>query len=122
MRIEISDEAFVEFERKQVGIGEIAIVVALLFRAHRTRLAARRIEQPRLLIDGAAVLDDPNLTARLDIDRLAEEVDGIEVFDVAARAKGRPGPGNRDVDFSAQIALLHGAGARADVAQDGAQL
>src|ERR1700722_20977230 len=107
MRIEISDEAFVEFERQQVGIGEIAIVVRLLFRAHRTRLAARRIEQPRLLIDGPAVLDDPNLTARLDIDRLADEADGIDVFDFAARAKRRAGPANRDVDISAQIALLH---------------
>ena len=45
------DESLVELERQEVGIGEIAIVVRLFLGAHRARLAARGIEQPRLLLD-----------------------------------------------------------------------
>ena len=54
-----------ELERQQVGIREVAIVVRLLLGAHRARLARHWIEQPRLLLDRAAVLEDLDLAARL---------------------------------------------------------
>src|SRR5271170_3484022 len=93
-----------------------------LLGAHRARLAARRIEQPRLLVDLAAVLDDRDLAARLDLDRLADEADGVDVLDFAPGAERVSGAAHGDIDVGAQIALLHVAVARADVAQNGAQL
>ena len=80
------------------------------------------IEQARLLIDRAAVLDDADLPARLGLDGLADEADGIDVLDLAARAERLARAAHRDVDVGAQVALLHVAVAGAEVAQDGAQL
>ena len=77
----------VEFERQQVGVGEIAIVVGLFLRAHRPGLAPARIEQARLLQDLAAVLEDLDLPSRLVLDRLLDVAVGIDVLDLAARAQ-----------------------------------
>src|SRR5271170_7294934 len=93
-----------------------------LLRAHRACLAARRIEQPRLLVDLAAVLDDRDLAPRLGLDCLADEADGIDVLDLATRAERFSRAAYQDINVGAQIALLHVAVARADVAQDSAQL
>ena len=93
----------------------------LLLGAHRARLAARRIEEPRLLLHFAAVLDERNLSARLGLDRLSNEADGVDVLDLASRAERSPGAAHRDIDVSAQIALLHVPVAGADIAQEGAQ-
>ena len=117
-----SDEGVVELERQQIGIGEIAIVVRLFLRAHRTRLAACGIEEARLLLDLAAILDDGDLTARFRLDRLADEADRVDVLDLAARVERRARPPHRNIDVGAQVALLHVAVARADIAQDRAQL
>ncbi len=58
-----------EDERQEVRVGEIAIVVRLLLRAHGSRFAVAGIEQPRFLADRAARLDDVDLTARFVLDR-----------------------------------------------------
>ena len=94
----------------------------LLLGAHRSRLAPVRIEQPRLLLDRAAVFDHADLPPGLVLDRLADEADGIEVLDLAARAERRAGLAHRDVHVRPQMALLHVAVAGAEVAQDRAQL
>ena len=87
MRLQRVDVSVVEFERQQIGIGEIAVVVRLFLGAHRARLAFAGIEQPRLLVDGAAVLDDLDLPARFVLDRLADEADRVHVLDFAARIR-----------------------------------
>ena len=51
----------VEFERQQVGVGKIAVVVRVLLRAHRPGHAAAAVEQPGLLLDRAALLDQLDL-------------------------------------------------------------
>ena len=94
----------------------------LFLRAHGARLALAGVEQARLLVDLAAVLEDVDLAARLDLDRLLDEADGVDVLDLAARAELVAGLAHRDVDVGAQVALLHVAVAGAEVAQDGAQL
>ena len=63
-----------------------------------------------------------DLPARLVLDRLPDEADGVDVLDLAARAERLAGPAHRDVDVGAQAALLHVAVAGAEIAQDGAQL
>ena len=116
------DERLVELERQQVGVGEIAVVVRLLLGAHRARLAALRIEQAGLLLDGAARLEQLDLAARLVLDRAADEAHRVQVLDLAARAERVARAAHRDVGVAAQVALLHVAIARAEVAQDRAQL
>src|SRR6185503_14275949 len=91
-------------------------------RAHRARLAAARVEQARLLLDRAALLDDLDLAPRLVLDRLTDEPDRVDVLDLAARAERLAGTAHRDVDVGAQRALLHVAVAGAEIAQDRAQL
>src|SRR5205814_5963820 len=86
--------------------------------AHRPRLGSGWIEQPRLLLDPATVLDDGDLAARLVLDRLTDEVYRIEVLDLAARAEGVARPAYRHVDVGAQAALLHVAVAGAEIAQN----
>ena len=68
-----------EFQWQQIGIREVAVIMRLLLVAHRARLAAARIEQPRLLHDGAAILKKLDLTARLDVDGLPDKTYGIDV-------------------------------------------
>ncbi len=122
MRLQLSDEGVVEFERQQVRIGEVAVVMRLFLGAHRARLALAGIVEAGLLVDRAAILEDADLAARLDIDGLADEADRVDVLDLAARAEGLARAAHRDVDVGAQIALLHVAVAGAEIAQDGAQL
>ena len=81
------DERLFQLQRQQVGIGEIAVVVRLLLGAHRARHALGRVEQPRLLLDLAAVLEDVDLAARLGLDGLADEADRVDVLDLAAGAE-----------------------------------
>ena len=76
-----------QFERQEVRIGEIAIIVRLFLGAHRPRLAGLGVEQARLLVDRAALLDDLDLAARLVFDGLADEADRVDVLDLAARAE-----------------------------------
>ncbi len=94
----------------------------LFLRAHRARLALVGIVEPRLLVDGAALLEDFDLAPRLVLDRLADEGDRVHVLDLAAGAERRAGLAHGDVDVGAQRPLLHVAVAGAEIAQDRAQL
>ena len=111
-----------ELERQEVGVGKIAVVVRLFLRAHRPRLAGLGIEQPRLLLDRAAVFHNVDLPSCLMLDGLADKADRIDVLDLAARAERRSRLSHRDVDVGAQDPLLHVAVAGAEIAHDGAQL
>ena len=122
MRLQIGDEGIVEFERQQVRIGEIAVVVRLFLGTQRPRLALAGIVEAGLLVDRAPILENADLAAGLDLDRLTDEADRVDVLDLAAGAEGRSRLAHGDVDVGAQIAFLHVAVARADIAQDGAQL
>ena len=95
-------------ERRQVGLGEIAIVVRLLLRAHRARLALLVVEQPRLLRDLAARLDHRHLAADLVLDRLAHEAERVDVLQLHAGAQLlRALLSHRHVGVAAERALLH---------------
>ena len=94
----------------------------LLLVAHRAGLALAGVEQPRLLLDPAAVLENCDLPARFIFDRLADEADRIHVLDFAARAERLPRTPHRYVHVGAQAALFHVAVAGAKIAQDRAQL
>ena len=74
------------------------------------------------LVNLAAILDDADLAARLSLDGLADEANGIDVLDFAARAERLARPAHGHVHVGAQVALLHVAVARAEIAQDRTQL
>src|SRR5215212_2233322 len=119
---EVVDVVLAELQGQQVGVGEVAVVVRLLLGAHRARLALARIEQPRLLVDPAAVFQNADLPARFVFDRLADEADRVDVLDLAARAERLAGAADGHVHVGAKAALLHVAVASAEVAQNRAQL
>ena len=119
---QLLDEGVVELERQQVRIGEVAIVVRLFLGPHRAGLAQLRVEQPRLLVDRAAILQNVDLAARLVFDRLAGKAHRIDVLDLAARAELAARLAHRDVDVGPHRTLLHIAVAGAEIAQDRAQL
>ena len=119
--LQLIDIGLRELERQQVRIREIAIVVRLFLGAHRARLALVRVEQPRFLVDRAAILDDLDLAPRLVLDRLADEIDRVHVLDFAAGAERPARLAHGNVHIGAQRALLHVAVAGAEIAQDRTQ-
>src|SRR5690606_25594445 len=121
-RLDLVDPGLIQLQRQEIGIREIAIVVRLLLAPHRAGFAAGCVEQARLLIDRAAVLEDLDLPARLVLDRLADEPDRVHVLDLAARAERLPGPTHREVHVAAQRTLIHIAVAGAEITEDRAQL
>jgi hypothetical protein len=76
-----------EFERQQVGIGEVAVIVRLFLRAHGARLVLVGVVQAGFLIDLAAVLKDIDLAAGFVFGRHLDEAERVDVLDLAARAE-----------------------------------
>ena len=64
------DPVVVDDQRRQVRIREVAVVLRVFLAAHRARLVAVGVVQARLLHDRAAVLDQLDLAAHLEVDRL----------------------------------------------------
>ena len=98
------DPLVVDDERRQVRIGKIAVVLRVFLAAHRARLATVGIVEARLLHDGAAVLDQLDLAAHLEVDRLLHEAEAVEVLDLAARAE-LVAPGRRTDTLASQRKL-----------------
>jgi hypothetical protein len=100
-----------DHQRGQVRIREVAVVVRFFLAAHGTRLApaavAVRIEQGRRLLHRAAVLDQVDLPLDLAVDRLLQELEAVQVLDLAARAVRRTRLAHRHVGVAAEAAFLH---------------
>src|SRR5262245_6831517 len=121
--LQARDVVLGQLERQEVGVGEVTVVVRLLLGAHGARGALGGVEEPRLLLDHATVLDDVDLASGFGLDRLANEADGIDVLDLATGSEPLfAGPPHRYIHVGAQVALLHVAVAGAEIAQDRAQL
>ena len=58
------DRSGVDHQRGQIGIGEITIIVGILFGAHRSRLIAVGVVQARFLHHAATVFEQLDLAAR----------------------------------------------------------
>ncbi len=90
--------------------------------AHGPCFALDRVEQPRFLIDGTAILEDRDLAARFIFNRLANETDRVHVLDFTARAEFATGATNRNVHVGAHGAFVHIAVAGAEITDNRAQL
>ena len=92
----------------EVGLREVAVVVGLLLRAPRGQRARRSVEVVCLLLDLAARLPDADLALDLGVDPARDEVEGVHVLDLRARAQlVGAGRSNRHVGVDAERPLLH---------------
>ena len=106
-------------DRQQIGIREVAIVVRFFLAAHRPRLFAVGVEEPRLLHDFAAAFDELDLPRGFDLDRFLDEPERVQVLELRARAELRlAAPAHRNVRVATERAFLHVAVADLEVADE----
>src|SRR5262249_11976372 len=116
------DPLFADFERRQVGFREVAVIGRVLFRTHRVGLAFLLVPQPRFLRDLSAGLQNRDLAVDLVFNGLLQEPQGVDVFDLRPDAELRLASAtHRDVRVAAQIAFFHVAVAYVYVLQRAAQ-
>ena len=75
--------------RRQIGLGEVPVVVRFLLAAHADRARAGLIPEPRLLHDPAARLDQRDLPFDLVLERLPHVAEGVQVLHLGLRSKAR---------------------------------
>src|SRR5207245_2641648 len=68
-------------QRREIRLGEVAVVVRLLLAAHRAGHVLLVVEQPRLLSHLAAALDQLHLARDLVVDCLSDEAKGVDVLE-----------------------------------------
>src|SRR5262249_5209777 len=120
--LQFIDIGLVKFKWQQIRIRKVPVIVCLFLRTHRPRLTPQRIEQARILLYLAALLDDLDLPTSLMLDCLANKADRIDILDFATRPKRLSRSAHRDIDVGAQVSFFHIAVAGAEVAQDRPQL
>src|SRR5205814_2242350 len=108
LRLLLGDELLRERERRQVGVREVAVVVALLFAALRAHAVRLRVIQQGLLRDDAPALEQRDLAVALHGQRLLDVRERVDVLHLGLRAQRRlAGPPHRDVGIHAQAPLFH---------------
>ncbi len=109
----------IDDERRQVGLGEVAVVVGLLLGAHGVGAAFAGVPEARLLDDAAAGLDDLDLALDLVLEGGADEAEGVDVFDLDLGAELLLAAGtDGDVGVAAERAFFHVAVGDAGVEED----
>ena len=106
-------------QRRQIGLGEIAVIVRLLLRAHGVGAALVRVPQPRLLHNAPARFDHFDLALDLVLQRRADEFEAVDVLHFGLGAEFfLPSWADADIRVAAQRTLLHVAVGDAGVEQD----
>ena len=120
--LDVGEEGGVGGERRQVGLGEVAVVVRALLGPHALGLVPVLVPEPGLLGHRAAALEDLLLAGDLEGDGPAHELRGVEVLHLDLG----PEPGtlgvHRHVGVAAQRPFLHVPVAYAEPAHQAAQL
>ena len=95
-------------QHRQVGLGEIPIVVRVLLRAHHCQLVVVGVVEERGLLDAAAVLQHLRLPRDLGGDPLLHPLDRVQVLDLGLGSElVRSEGADRHVRVAAQVPLLH---------------
>ena len=106
-------------ERGEVGLGEVAVVVGLLFGAHGVGAAFGGVPEAGLLHDAATVFDDADLALDLVLDGGADVAEAVDVFDLGFGAEFvRALEHDADVGVAAEGAFFHVAVGDAGVEED----
>ena len=109
----------IDDEREQVRLGEVAVVVRLFLGAHGVGAALAGVVEPRLLLDGAAGVEDFGLALDLVFEGLFDKAEGVDVLDLDLGAERLLAAGtDGDVGIAAQRSLFHVAVADAGVEDD----
>ena len=105
-------------ERRQVRLGEVAVVVGGLLDPHPVGLAALLGPAPRLLDERLAGVERGRLALDLERDRPLDRPERVHVLDLDPRPE-RLGPARaeRHVGLDTHLAALHVRVGRADRAQ-----
>ena len=119
---QLLDPAWLQHQRQQVGVGEVAVIMRIFLAAHGAGGAAGDVEQTGFLQHGATGFPDFDLPHGLRLHRQHDEAHRVDVFHLAARAERLAVFADRNVDIRTERAFLHVAVAGAEVAQDVAQL
>ncbi len=109
----------IHHQRKQVGLGEITVVVRLFLGAHAVGFAFVRVVEAGFLRDLAAGFNHANLPLNLVLQRFADKAERVDVLHFRLGAKfflsARP---HADVAIAAQRTFLHVAVADPGVEDD----
>src|SRR5690606_25830221 len=109
----------VDFERRQIRIRKITIVVRVFLGAQRRRLRGAGIEAARLLLYLTTSVQDRRLARDLDGDGPLHELEGVDVLELYPRTETfAPLRAQGHVRVAAKAALFHVAVVDADRHQD----
>ena len=110
-------------QRRQVRLGEVAVVVRLLLGAHDVRRLTAVVPAARLLAQRLARVEGRGLSLDLVGDRTLDRAERVHVLDLDPRAErlGAVRP-DRDIRLDAHLAALHVGVGDADRAQQQLQL
>src|SRR5213593_2266131 len=113
------DELSIKNQWGQIGLREVAIVVASLFGTSRPHLAGRCVPEHRLLLDSAARIENSALPLELDLQRALDAREGVHVLHFGFLAKlGLAASTRADVGVDAKASLLHADVADVQVLED----
>ena len=95
-------------KRKQIGLGEIAVIVRLLLRTHAVCFAFDRIIETSFLGNFSAAFNDSDLALDFVFQRLANEAKRVDVLDFGFGAKFLlSARSHTDIGIAAQRTLFH---------------
>src|SRR5690606_11792041 len=86
---------------------KVAVVVAFLLAAHRTRFVLVRIPEEGLVDDRLTRCPQLTLACELEVEGALDVAEGVHVLDLRLRAERLARPAGRDVRVDAQTSLLH---------------
>src|SRR5579859_5856187 len=116
------DVRVVEYQRRQIGIREVAVVLRLLLAAQAEGRPGVLLPAARLLHDAAAAVEHRGLARDLVGDGLLDEAERVDVLELDARAELRLARGaDAHVGVAAEAPLFEVAVVDADEDEDVAQ-
>src|SRR5690606_8914752 len=113
------DHAWLNLQRRQIRLREVAIVVRFFFRSQGRRFGGDGIEATRFLLNFAAAVHNRRLARNFYVDGALHELERVEVLQLDSGAElAAAARAYRDVGVAAKATLLHIAVVDADGHQD----
>src|SRR5690606_6025424 len=117
------DPGVVNEKRRQIRLGEVAIILGFFLGALAEGFAAGVVPAARLLDDTAAGIKQGRLSRQFKVGAVGQRAKAVEILQFNARPVGvGPARANADVRLDAQDAFFHVTGVHAEVAQDAADM
>ena len=102
------EPARVDHDRRQIGLGEVAVILRVFLAALAERALLGLRPAARLLHDLVALLQGLDLAADLVLDASVQRAKGVEVLELGLDAQLLvTAAAHRDVGLDAQLTFLH---------------